>query len=327
MQNARVFEGEYLGIKTIEFECGGYTGAFITDGAKLIRLDYSPKNIKLIRNTASNADELRERRIFGMPVLFFPNRTTYGRFKFEGRTYQLPINTKAPYDMNIHGFLNGFTTWNIAKKEATDNCVNITFEYIIDKTKKCFEYFDFNVKIVYENIITPDGLSQNIIFDNMSDKNMPFGFAYHTAFNIPFNDSPKDAFYIKANLKSKYELGYDTIPTGKLLPLSEFQNKALGKLGVPSHKETLDDLFLADDNTANISVITDANTNTRVFYEADESFKHWILYNETKNSDFVCIEPQTWATNALNMDMESANLIVIKAGEKLKLSTKLYVKI
>ncbi len=325
MQNSRVFESEYFGIKTIEFEYGGYKGAFIADGAKLIKLEYTPKNISLL-HTTDNMNELRERRVFGMPVLFFPNRTKYGTFTFEGKEYQLPINVKVPYDMNIHGFLDGFTTWDVVKKEAADDHINITFEYIINKTKKCFKYFDFNVKIVYENIISSKGLSQNITFENMSNKNMPFGFAYHTAFNIPFNESPKEAFYIKANLKSKYELGYDDMPTGKLLSLDDFQKKALDTIGIPSHKKILDDLFLADGSTPNVAVITDTYTNTQVFYEADEKFKHWILYNLDTESDFVCVEPQTWATNALNMDIESANLIVIKAGEKLKLSTKIYVK-
>ena len=323
MNAARIFEVEYLGIKTIEFECGGYEGAFTIDGANLVKLKYLPKNLNLM-HTTYDADALSTKYIYGMPILFFPNRIKDGTFTFEGKTYKFPINDAAN-NVHLHGFFNGYTKWTLAKKDVTDNFINLTFEYIIDENDEIYNYFDFKVKISYENIITSSGLFQRMSFENMSDKNMPFGFAYHTTFNIPFNDSPREAFFVTANLKYSYvnEVG---IPTGELLPLAEYEKAANTETGIQICKQTLDTLYLADDSVPNVATIIYTATNTQLVYEADSKFKHWIIYNLDKDQKFLSIEPQTCCSNAVNSDMDTANLLVVKPGEEISLSTKIYIK-
>ncbi len=323
MGNARIFDGEYLGLKTIEFECEGYTGAFTIDGANLIMFNYLPKNLNLM-NTSNDIDALQKSRICGIPILFFPNRVDGGTFTFEGKKYNFPINTDN--NLHIHGFLDGCTKWNVVKKDVTGNFINITFEYFIDETNDIYKYFDFKVKITYENIITSNGLFQRITFENLSDKNMPFCFGYHTTFNIPFNDSPREAFVLNANVKNRYEVNEKLLPTGNLLSLEQFEIDIAGGKGAYLYEHSLDNLYLADSDVLNAATITDTKTNTQLVYESDSTFKHWIFYNGDYNSSFLSIEPQTCATNAVNSTMDSANLLYIKPGEEIGLSTKIYVK-
>lgn len=322
MMDAKIWDGDYLGIKTIEFSCGGYTGAFTVEGANLIRLDYPSKQVKMLHITENEVD-LRTKKIFGVPLLFFPNRIKDGTFTFEGNTYHFPINGEN--NVHIHGFLDGYTKWELIKKEAKDGVVTITFAHTIAEGSEMYRHFGFEIAILYENIIDADGLRQNISFVNQSDRNMPFGFAYHTTFNVPFNASPEEAFFVHANLKQKYELD-KCMPTGRLLELDTSGKKAAEEGGCMVCSDTLDNLYLADDRVPNVATVTDTATGTQIVYESDAKFKHWILYNADAKQKFLSIEPQTCCTNAVNTDMETANLIVAAPGEKISLATKLYIK-
>lgn len=321
MNNTKIYEGEYLGIETVEFECGGYKGAFTVEGANLIRFDYMPLNVCLM-HTTNDLDKLRNSRIMGMPILFFPNRIKNGTFCFDGREYHFPINSE--HNNHIHGLLNGYTKWKIIKKDLADGFINITFEYIHDKDCETYKFFDYRVKILYENVITSSGLFQRISFENMSERKMPFCFAYHTTFNVPFNDSPEDGFFVQANLKSKYETEY-CIPTGKMLELDDFGKKAAGD-GCRVNEYMLDNLYLRDNEKSNKAVITDRATGIKAVYEAESKFKHFVIYNNDAKKKFLSIEPQTCCNNALNSDMETANVISINPGEEINLCTKLYVE-
>ncbi len=323
MALAKIYDGEYLGIKTLEFECGGYSGTFTIEGANLIRFDYDALGIKMMNNT-EDEKTLRTSRVIGIPLLFFPNRIKNGTFTFEGKKYQFPINGEN--NNHCHGFLDGYTKWKVEKQEAKDDYVNITFSYIIDENDNIYKYFDFNIKILYENIITPEGLAQKITFENMSDKNMPFGFAYHTTFNIPFNNSPDEAFYVSANIQKAYELD-KCIPTGNLFSLNEHEEKIASAEGGCVNECALDNVYLRNEDKNGKAVIIDKNTGIKVVYEADESFRHFILYNNDTKQKFLSIEPQTCCTNAVNSDdIPTANLMVIKPNERLSLATKIYIE-
>lgn len=322
MDGARLWDSEYLGIQTIGFSCGGYEGEFTVEGANLIRLDYKPKGVSLLHCTEDET-ALRTQKIYGIPLLFFPNRIKDGTFTFEGKEYHFPVNGEN--NTHIHGFLDGYTDWKVTKREAEDGFVNITFTHTIQEGCEMYRYFGFEIEIVYENVITSGGLYQRISFENKSGRNMPFGFAYHTTFNVPFNDSPKEAFFVRANLKSRYEL-LQCIPTGRLLPLDAAGENAVGQMGQMVSEAPLDTLYLADETVPNAATITDTKTGTQVVYESDSKFKHWILYNADTKQKFLSIEPQTCCTNAVNSDMETANLIVLQPGEEIALTTRLYVK-
>lgn len=321
VEETKIWNGEYLGIKTIEFSCGGYEGAFTIEGANLIKLDYIPKNVSLM-HIASDETELRTNKIYGIPLLFFPNRIKDGTFSFEGRRYNFPIN--AENNVHLHGFLDGYTPWEVIKSETDGDTVHIVFAYRICKGSEMYKYFDFDIEIIYENTITPGGLEQKISFTNKSGRNMPFGFAYHTTFNIPFNNSPEEAFFIRANLRQEYELD-KCIPTGKLLTL-DASGQMAAKDGLRINADKLDNLYLADDSKPNIAVITDICTGVQAVYEADSHFKHWILYNADTKQNFLSVEPQTCCTNAVNSDMKTANLITVGPDKTISLNTKLYIK-
>lgn len=321
MTGGRVMHRTFLGLPAVEFSCGGYEGIWTADGADLVRLRHVPTGTALLR-TPADLEQFRTRRAFGMPVLLFPNRIAGGCFSFQGRTFQFPVNYKGT--MHIHGLLDNSTTWNIAKAEAAGEAVCVVFQYLFDENNPAYAYFDYKISITYENTVTQAGLRQSISFTNYSNRAMPFAFAYHTAFNLPFNASPKEAFVVQANLKGMYEL-HNELPTGRVTALDEAGTQAAAA-GYCIRGAALDHLYLADSSRQNRAVLTDTASGTSIVYEAGPQFKHWILCSGGGQSGFLAIEPQTCCTNAVNMDIPSANLLALQPQETICLKTRLYVQ-
>src|SRR5438105_6790040 len=64
----------------------------------------------------------------GIPILFpFPNRIRDGRFTWEGKTYQLPLND-ATGKMAIHGFVCR-TPWRVVDQGSDANSAWVTGEF------------------------------------------------------------------------------------------------------------------------------------------------------------------------------------------------------
>ena len=76
------------------------------------------------------------------------------------------------------------------------------------------------------------------------------------------------------------------------------------------------------------AILTDTKNNISVYYEVDKEFKHWTLWNNGGEVDWVCPEPQTWAINApnLNLPREITGLQGISAGKTWSGTTRFYVK-
>ena len=162
--------------KIYELSAHGYTAQIAADyGMNCIKITHET-GVDVLR-TPDDADVLQTQVLYGMPVLFFPNRISGGRFEFEGREYVLPIN-EPKLNNFCHGDLHRLAfdvtecdkTHIIGVYTASDENRYMTFPHT------------FEFKIEYE--ILPDGVHQNVSVKNTSDKNMPFALAFHTTFNL-----------------------------------------------------------------------------------------------------------------------------------------------
>lgn len=310
---------KYLGLDCVAFGAGGYSAIAALYGGNVISLKYLPKNMDILRCPEKVEDYIKSTQTYGAAPLFPPNRINEGEFIFEDRKYRFPINT--PFNTHLHGFVKD-DVWQIESMETTSDKAILVLSYKVLQDCDVFRFFGHRFELYIENILSKDGLNQKLTVKNLEDYPMPFGFAYHTTFNIPFNTSPKEAFFVQANLKNAYKIN-NGLPTGEFLDLSDSE-KQVCSVGYPCLGEVLDNLYLADDSKQNISIITDKNTGGKVIYEADNSFKHWILYNNDAASGYLCIEPQTWCTNAPNLSLKEANVISVPPKGDFTLTTRLY---
>ncbi|NLA97536.1 MAG: hypothetical protein GX836_04935 [Spirochaetales bacterium] len=79
------------GISGYRLFSGGYS-AFICAhmGANCIQL--TKDDVSLLRTPPSREQFAAQQNLYGIPLLFPPNRTKDGRYMFKGREYRFPIN-------------------------------------------------------------------------------------------------------------------------------------------------------------------------------------------------------------------------------------------
>ncbi len=70
----------------------------------LVRLFHKSTQCDVFHWCDDESELLSHPQYYGVPLIFPPNRTAHGKFCFQGRIYQLPINDPA-HDFNVHGFL------------------------------------------------------------------------------------------------------------------------------------------------------------------------------------------------------------------------------
>ena len=95
MTISKAYEGTYQGEKAVWFQFGRYEAAILPEiGGNLITFrDNENKYNFLHEPTLDEMESFKARPfIHGIPVLFPPNRFEDGKFLWNGRTYQFPVN-------------------------------------------------------------------------------------------------------------------------------------------------------------------------------------------------------------------------------------------
>ena len=112
---------DFHGLKGVEFSKGEYTALLIPEmGANLVRLCHTGLGAEILRTPAADEIETFRRRpqVFGMPLLFPPNRIADGRYEFDGRTYRFPITIEKEHNYH-HGILKS-QPFAVSKAWETD---------------------------------------------------------------------------------------------------------------------------------------------------------------------------------------------------------------
>ena len=179
---------DFHGLKGVEFSKGEYTALLIPEmGANLVRLANTRLGAEILRTPGPGEIETFRSRpqVFGLPILFPPNRIADGRYVFEGRTYQYPITIERERNYH-HGVLKS-EAFLVSKARETDREVMIECRYYAnagnDAVYRDFPH-EFKCKITYR--LTAEGLEQEVVFFNRSETRMPLGVGFHTPLTIPF---------------------------------------------------------------------------------------------------------------------------------------------
>ncbi len=115
--------------------------------------------------------------LFGIPILFFPNRISNGRFEFEGREYKFPIN-----EVKLNNFCHG--TLHRLPFEVVEYDNEHIKGFFAATENNPYLTFPHSFEIYVEYRIREDGIYQIVLIKNTSDKNMPVALGFHTTFNL-----------------------------------------------------------------------------------------------------------------------------------------------
>ncbi|MGG1547278.1 aldose 1-epimerase [Bacillus paralicheniformis] len=268
-------------------------------GSNLISLKWKPSGLKLLKTPETKEEYNANPFLFGIPVLFPPNRIDHGRFTYAGRTYKLPINEK-PLENHLHGFLYD-KKWTVEKVEATEERIIVQTKLDSDDHPDIKAIFPHSFSITITYTLEGQHLKIDASAVNRGQDPMPIGLGYHTSFRYPLNEAgDKERCLFTLPASKRWTLTDRMLPTGEYRVTEEF------KAGKMAAGERLDDILAAeqDQEGNSAAVIADSLAGIRVRYQCDGHFKHWVVFNGTSDQDdLLCIEPYTWMTNAPNLNL------------------------
>lgn len=325
----------WLGYEAVKMEAGGYSALMIPSmGANMVKLEYPAKNIDILRTPQEEDREVFATRpqLFGLPLLFPPNRIEDGNYSYNGKTYQFPITI--PNQNNHHHGIIKTQRFTVTKTHIGPDYVEVEASFFSnmfnDEMYKFFPH-EFECRMYFK--LSSAGLEHKVTFVNNSDSPMPLGVGYHTPFNVPFVRGGNAGDYtMQLSAGEKWEVNDRTLPTKKLLPLEGEEQlmrttgmKPVGKaMELPMTAKPIE----VDGKQYNGAVFTDNAQKISVYYDVDKEYKHWTFWNNGGEVKWACAEPQTWAINAPNLDLpdDITGFQAVAPGKSWSAVSKIYVK-
>ena len=323
------------GLDAVLLETNVYEAILIPSmGANLIRLFNKEKNVDILRTPTADEIEtfISRPQIFGIPVLFPPNRIEDGTYTYCGKKYILPITLPAQNNYH-HGILKS-QSFVVSSTTITNESVEVEASFFSNQVNEAiFTDFPHQFECRMKYHLTDDGLTQTVTFSNLGSEPMPLGIGFHTPIRVPFcANSEKSDYKLLLSAGKRWELSDRGLPTGRLLNLSAeesfLRQEGIAPTDKPIEWALTDEEIYVDGQPYHGAVIMDSRTNLRVFYEVDDQFKHWTLWNNGAEVNWVCPEPQTWAINAPNLDLpaELTGFQALDGGKTWSGTTKFYIK-
>lgn len=234
-------------------------------------------------------------------LLPFPNRLKDGRFFFEGKSYQFPINDTNNHH-GLHGFLSLIPLNFIAQKTVNDIC-----EIDLKGQFKGLPHFPFPFEIEIKYTLSNTNLTIKTTIKNIGKTNMPIGFGWHPYFKLDTNII--DNLELKLPDCKLVKIDKRMMPTGKV---STFDTFAVSR---NINKTHFDNCFLLNKNTAatRAEIILKSKTTTLSFWQetGENACPYFQIYTPDDRKT-IAIEPMTCNVDALN---NGDGLWVLSAGE------------
>lgn len=294
------------GIPAIRLHAGGYAASICPSmGANCFQLERGGASFL---RTPPSFEVFRENpNVYGLPLLFPPNRVRGGKYRFQGREYRFPLN-EIERGNHIHGFLSSaeFSLLSAETGVATgggtaagDACRAV---FVYEATREApYSSFPHEFRVILSYSLSGGGLVQRLEVENRSDSDMPIGLGFHVAFNCPFlpRTSP-DEYRLQLPVSEELPLDGSTfIPTGEVLRSSHLISALRGE-GARPQGSAISSHFRGERGRPGRAVLSHVPSGRAIAYEADPLFAFWMVWNQGGDKGFICPEPQTWMVDAPN---------------------------
>ena len=232
----------------------------------------------------------------GNPVLFpFPNRIRDGRFTWDGKEYQLPIN--GPNGRHaIHGFACR-KKWRVLESSSSPAKAWVTaqFQGSID-APETLAYWPADYRITLTIELEPNRLTFVARMDNPDAKPLPFGLGYHPYFAVPFAAGGECS--VSSPARAMWKL-VENVPTGQIVPPPPDHD-----LRTPRR---IADLHL-DDVYTDFGPQTGLSRQGRIEQPEVGAMEVWtspgfreLVAFTPPHRKAICLEPYTCTTDAANL--------------------------
>jgi aldose 1-epimerase len=239
----------------------------------------------------------------GHPILFpFPGRLRDGRFTFDGKTWQLPLNDSTKQHA-IHGFTPR-NPWRVVGVGKHPDCAIIDGRFELgQELPSALGHWpvDFALTVTYR--LYADHLTVEAHIENREAEAQPFGLGYHPYFRLPgVVDADVGGHVLQANVREVWETDAANLPTGKraeVSPALDFRRPR------PIGATALDHVFTGVtagpvDGLTELAVLSHPRAPGRLRVLADSNFRELVLFTPP-HRQAVAIEPYTCSADAASL--------------------------
>ncbi len=242
-----------------------------------------------------------------IPLFPFPNRLDAGRYEFEGKAYEFPIN-ETELNNNLHGFAFD-EVFHLENTEVSQDLVKTTLKLVYNGR---FEYFPFPSLVELEFVVREQRMLEiSAAVTNASDVAMPLGFGWHPYYTL--NEQVDDLLLKLPRVKRKI-LNNRALPTGAEEEFQEFSK-------FTSIGDTfLDDCFELVELSEKASVriwSKTKNIGLDIWQQAKDGEYSFLQVFTHPDRKRIAVEPMTCNVNAFH---SGDGLKVLQPGERFHAS-------
>ncbi|WP_068544296.1 aldose 1-epimerase [Thalassotalea crassostreae] len=210
------------------------------------------------------------------PLVPFSNRIREGKFTWQDKDIQLPLNQLPELHAN-HG--HGWQVkWQVI--EQSDASVTLSYSYTSND-------WPFPYQAIYRFELQNGELLQTLTLKNVGTSEMPAGLGLH-----PYFSRTKQASLV-ADVSKMWEVDHESMPIKVIDAPSCIQSTS----GMVMNSHQLDNTFIDFPAKAEVSW---PEWNVKADITASENCKFMVVYSP-KEEDFFCVEPVTHSPDAINM--------------------------
>lgn len=219
-------------------------------------------------------------------LLPFPNRMKDGRYTFDRKSYQFPINDTNTNN-NLHGFLEPIPM-EIIYQDENDNQAAIELKGNFEGV----EYYPFPFDFYVKYILTASELMIQIKITNTGNTAMPIGLGWHPYFKL--DTTTIDTLKMQFSECQSVEVDKRMIPNGKTADYTNFSKlKAI-------ENTHLDNCFIFNNSDSKRgTVILQSTTTTLSIWQETDIFPYFQVYTPDLRQS-IAIEPMTCNVDAFN---------------------------
>jgi aldose 1-epimerase len=308
---AAVESSRWRGEPAVRFRAGGYEALLIPGiGAQIIELKELKRGLTLLRSPERvELEEFKARpQIYGLPILFPPNRLDAGKFPVGDRVLTLPLNSATGQE-HLHGYLR-LRAWEIAATAAQGDeaRVEAVFEGNGAADPEPYDWYLSQFRFRLNYTLSGAGLRQELTVTNRGQGTLPLGVGFHTALRVPFHPEGRaEDCRLRVSVGEEWELTERGLPTGKRLPLNGtdqmYRSQGVLPQGSRIAGHYTDQALIIGNRPFHGALIEDRSKGLRLVYEVGPEYRHWMIWNDAGDQGFICAEPQTWAVNAPNLKL------------------------
>jgi aldose 1-epimerase len=266
--------------------------------------DMRVKGKKVLQFPFATAQEYKAGRgMSGIPFLApWANRLDEPAFYANGKKYSfnLDLGNVRPGAQHhpIHGFLTNASQWEVVEATSDANSAWVTSRLEFFRQPQWMAQFPFAHTIEMTYRLNDGTLEVLTRLHNLSAEPMPVAIGFHPFFQV--NDAPRDEWTFGIAARTEWILSKELIPTGETRPIEQFLPSPEGSTlkGL-----ALDHVFgdLIRDSSGK-AVMWVQGKSEKIEVALGPNYRSVVVYSPGgAGRDYVCFEPMTGITNALNL--------------------------